>query len=308
MEQMLDALKWSVVIGGAAALLTLLKPLLDRRYSPRWRYGVWLVMAALLLLAPVRWERLAPRLPAAEPPVVIQVPRMELSVSREAGVSLQRPEPAAGTSADPGGAAPEPAAGRTLKLDALLPLAWLAGGAAFALYRLLGTAVFLRRARRWSRGAGEETCRLYGQICREMGVRRPPELRVSSAVDSPMLAGLLRPRLLLPGEDYQDWELPFILRHELTHYRRRDLWYKLLLLAACAVHWFNPLVHLLRREAEADLELTCDGLVVAGADGAARRAYSEALLSSVRRQQGLSRWVLSTHFYGGAEEIGRAHV
>ena len=86
MEQMLDALKWSVVIGGAAALLTLLKPLLDRRYSPRWRYGVWLVMAALLLLAPVRWERLAPRLPAAEPPVVIQVPRMELSVSREAGV------------------------------------------------------------------------------------------------------------------------------------------------------------------------------------------------------------------------------
>ena len=301
MEQMLDALKWSVVIGGAAALLTLLKPLLDRRYSPRWRYGVWLVMAALLLLAPVRWERLAPRLPAAEPPVVIQVPRMELSVSREAGVSLQRPEPAAGTSADPGGAAPEPAAGRTLKLDALLPLAWLAGGAAFALYRLLGTAVFLRRARRWSRGAGEETCRLYGQICREMGIRRPPELRVSSAVDSPMLAGLLRPRLLLPGEDYQDWELPFILRHELTHYRRRDLWYKLLLLAACAVHWFNPLVHLLRREAEADLELTCDGLVVAGADGAARRAYSEALLSSVRRQQGLSRWVLSTHFYGGAE-------
>ena len=62
MEQMLDALKWSVVIGGAAALLTLLKPLLDRRYSPRWRYGVWLVMAALLLLAPVRWERLAPQI------------------------------------------------------------------------------------------------------------------------------------------------------------------------------------------------------------------------------------------------------
>ena len=52
MEQMLDALKWSVVIGGAAALLTLLKPLLDRRYSPRWRYGVWLVMAALLLPPP----------------------------------------------------------------------------------------------------------------------------------------------------------------------------------------------------------------------------------------------------------------
>ena len=66
-------------------------------------------------------------------------------------------------------------------------------------------------------------------------------------------------------------------------------------------HWFNPLVHLLVREAEADLELTCDDLVMAGAEPADRRAYSETLLASLRRQKGLlSRSSLSTHFYGGA--------
>lgn len=301
MEQMLDVLKWSVIVGGAAALLTLLKPLLDRRYSPRWRYGVWLVMAVLLLLAPVRWERLVPRLPAAQPPVVIQVPQVELSVSREEGVTLQRPAPQPPVFQGAAGDLQTPAAGRRLPLEELLPLVWLAGGVVYALYRLLGTALFVRRARRWSRGAGQATLDLYGQVCREMGIKKAPALRVSSAVDSPMMAGLLRPCLLLPHEAYQDWELPFILRHELTHYRRRDLWYKLLLLAACAVHWCNPLVHLLRREAEADLELTCDGLVVAGADEETRRAYSETLLASVRRQRGLSRWALSTHFYGGAE-------
>ena len=54
MELMLSLLKWSVIVGAAALLLTLFKPLLDRRYSAKWRWGAWLVMAVFLLLAPVR--------------------------------------------------------------------------------------------------------------------------------------------------------------------------------------------------------------------------------------------------------------
>ena len=61
MEILLDTLKWSAVVGAAALLMTALKPLLDRRYSPKWRYGAWLVLAVLLLAAPVQWERLLPR-------------------------------------------------------------------------------------------------------------------------------------------------------------------------------------------------------------------------------------------------------
>lgn len=302
MDILLDVLKWSGVAGAAALALTALKPLLDRRYSARWRYWVWLALAGLLLAAPVRWEKLLPRVEAT-PPVVIQVPRLELRISREEGVALQSPAEAAPVrparpAEGPESATASPAAGRW-SLDELLPLLWLAGAAAYAAYRLLGTACFVRRARRWSRGAGEETARVFEEVRRELGVRRAPALRVSGRVDSPMMVGLLRPCLLLPGEDYGERELEFILRHELCHYRRHDLWYKLVLLGANAVHWFNPLVYLLAREAEADLELTCDGLVVRDADGETRRAYSETLLAAVRRQKGLGRSVLSTHFYGG---------
>ena len=96
MEILLDTLKWSAVVGAAALLMTALKPLLDRRYSPKWRYGAWLVLAVLLLAAPVQWERLLPRTEIAPPPVVIEVPQAEVSLSREEGVRLQRP---AGTAA-----------------------------------------------------------------------------------------------------------------------------------------------------------------------------------------------------------------
>ena len=89
-----------------------------------------------------------------------------------------------------------------------------------------------------------------------------------------------------------------ILRHELTHYRRHDLWYKAVLLAARTLHWFNPLLHLLVKEASVDLELTCDDAVVSDMGQEARRAYSKTLLSAIRREKGPA---LSTHFYGGKE-------
>ena len=305
MNMLLDTLKWSVIIGAAARALTLLKPLLDRRYSPKWRYGVWLAMAAMLLLAPALGALPEERAAALPPAVVIEVPQMELRVSREEGLSLRRPGTGA-PQAERGAGALSPAqagpeTGRSLDLDVLLPGLWLLGAAVFALYRLAGTLIFRRRALRWSRPAGAETAALYEAARRELGIRKAPPLRVSAAVDSPMVLGLLRPRLLLPGEDWAEEELRFILRHELIHFRRRDLWYKLVILLANAVHWFNPLVYLMSREAAKDVELTCDALVVAGAGPETRRAYSEALLSSIHRQRGLSRSALSTHFYGGAE-------
>ena len=303
MELMLSLLKWSVIVGAAALLLTLFKPLLDRRYSAKWRWGAWLVMAVFLLLAPVRWESFAPRT-ADGPPVVIEVPKVEVSVSRQEGISFQRPQgtvpPPSVPAVRPPGTGP-PVRNPTLPLEELLMTLWIAGAALFLLYHGLGTWFFTRKARRWSRSAGEETLRVYGEVCREMGVRRPPVLRVSPEAGSPMMMGLLRPRLMLPTEDIGERELAFVLRHELTHHRRHDLWYKLALLLANGMHWFNPLIFLLRREAERDLELTCDDAVVARADAETRRAYSETLLASVHRQKGLSRAVLSTHFYGGKE-------
>lgn len=299
MELLLNLTKWSVITGTAALALTLLKPLLDKRYSAKWRYGVWLVMALFLLLSPVRLETVASQTPVT-PPVVIEVPKVEVSVSREDGISIQGPETSKRPAANIPAASPA-VKSRTFPLEELLLTLWATGGLLFLLYRALGTWYFTRRAKRWSRSGDEETLRVFSAVCHDMTLKNPPVLRISSTVDSPMMVGLFRPALLLPGEDFDELELAFILRHELTHHRRHDLWYKLILTLANALHWFNPLVYLMRREAERDLELTCDDAVVAGAGADVRRAYSETLLASVHRQKGLSRAVLSTHFYGGKE-------
>ena len=81
MEIVLGTLKWSVIVGALALVLALLRPTFEKRYSARWRYWAWLVLAALALLAPVQWDRLLP-VPDASTPVVIDVPEMEKSEAK----------------------------------------------------------------------------------------------------------------------------------------------------------------------------------------------------------------------------------
>lgn len=313
MEMFLHILKWSAVVGVAALALAVLKGPLDRRYSAKWRYWTWMVMAALLLLAP-----LGSLLPQRTAAVEIPVPSAQVTVGAVTGVRARGYFPAEKPEAPlvcdreillsdlpTGEELREAYRGRGVSVDtaAVLPALWLAGVVGFALYHVVGTVWFSRRVRRWSRPAGGEMVRRCGQVARELGVKRPPLLTVSSGVDSPLVLGLLRPRLVLPEGEIPPAELDFILRHELIHCRRGDLWYSLLLLAANAVHWFDPLVYLLRREALADMELTCDDAVVAGCGVEERRAYSETLLAAVHRQRGLGRSALSTQFYGGARRM-----
>ena len=98
-------------------------------------------------------------------------------------------------------------------------------------------------------------------------------------VSSPMLVGLWKPQILLPQAAHGQDQLAFILSHELTHYKRNDLWVKLVLLAARTLHWFNPLVAYLGRQASRDMEFLCDSQVVEGFTKEEKKRYSETLLA-----------------------------
>ena len=117
-----------------------------------------------------------------------------------------------------------------------------------------------------------------------------------------MIVGAIKPTLLLPELELSTEQLSLVFRHELIHYRRRDIWYKLLLMLANAIHWFNPMVWLMVYAADRDLELSCDEAVVAGRDEAYREEYGRCLLAVVRA--GMSRRTLfTTNFYSGKKTL-----
>jgi len=77
---------------------------------------------------------------------------------------------------------------------------------------------------------------------------------------SPAFSGVLYPTIIFPGyfDCFSLEELDYICMHEINHYKNHDLWVKMLLEIISCIHWWNPLVYLMKRDYALALELTND--------------------------------------------------
>ena len=118
-------------------------------------------------------------------------------------------------------------------------------------------------------------------VAEQSGVKKPIELCVNPLVSSPLLIGFFYPCIILPSADIPEKDFQYIILHELTHYRRRDMFYKWLVQLTVCLHWFNPLVHLMSREITKACEFSCDEAVLAKMEGGNAQEYGQTLLDAM---------------------------
>ena len=147
----------------------------------------------------------------------------------------------------------------------------------------------------------------YNPVRFRPGINKLSQLCLSPDVSSPMTVGIFRPVILLPQRDYSPKDLCHILRHELTHCKRRDVLYKQLFALVQTIHWFNPVVWFLSRTACQDMEIACDNEAVKNWDEGQCNEYAQTILDCVREQIGGKRKELfpscTTWFSGGAAQL-----
>lgn len=268
-----DALWMSAAASAVYLLLKAASRLLGPRVSEAWRWRA-LRAAALLFLLPVHWlwRPLLPLLRSAGqadfPPAVFWA---------------QAPEAAGALTAGAEGAADLPplvwwAAGQTAVK--VLPVLWAAGIVLLALWRgycFLRFRLALRRARTVEDDSLRRTAR---QAAQARGVRRPVRLLRHPDLEGPALVGYFRPAILLPAcFPASEEEGALILAHELTHYRRGDLWWKLLFTVLRTVYWWDPVLYWMRRDLDLWAETSCDEAIVREMDPARRKRYGHLLIS-----------------------------
>lgn len=100
---------------------------------------------------------------------------------------------------------------------------------------------------------------------------------VSAAISDPFIMGIIRPKIYLPtGLSFAESEL--IIRHEKAHMHRGDHIAKLVMYLTLCIHCFNPLVWVMFRLFERDMEMSCDEKVTADMTNEQKADYSQALL------------------------------
>lgn len=104
----------------------------------------------------------------------------------------------------------------------------------------------------------------------------------SEEIRIPMITGFFKPVICLPGLQFSDKELKNILLHEWTHFLHKDTWVKLFMYLISSVFWWNPFVHILRRELNHILEIQCDLSITSKMNEEARINYLNSILKVVR--------------------------
>lgn len=119
---------------------------------------------------------------------------------------------------------------------------------------------------------------------RKMNIKGSVKLAYNNRITSPVLVGLIKPTILLPIKKMSTIELDMAICHELIHFKRKDLWTKMLVLVASTLHWFNPFIHMLRKEIHVWSELSCDEEVVSDMSHIERKRYGEMILNMMEQK------------------------
>jgi beta-lactamase regulating signal transducer with metallopeptidase domain len=238
------SLEMSVLIG----VVLLARPLIRRAFGAVLACDLWLIPAIGVLL-PMRPPR----------------PETALEALRLPGDELSRDIYSAAE------AFVEPS---SIPWDAL----WLVGVVTWLAVQLVRTARLRRdllaTATPFAPGAA-----IVGQLDR-YGVS-PARVFMTTRPGAPFVMGLFEPKVFLPtdfAQRFSSQEQQWVLIHELTHIRRRDLWARLVAEVFRASFWFNPLVHLAVHVLRQDQEYACDQAVVSRCTREERYCYGRALM------------------------------
>ncbi|MFZ5615854.1 MAG: M56 family metallopeptidase, partial [Pseudomonadota bacterium] len=154
----------------------------------------------------------------------------------------------------------EPAGGAILNLPIAAASIWAAGALFFLAWQFYKQRRFINAATVRSQAAPPDLIAETEEIAARFGLRKAPPIRIAADATGPLVAGALRPLIILPADfasRYSPVERRLALAHECAHIRRGDLLATFAALLFRAAQWPNPLVHYAFSAFRADQESAC---------------------------------------------------
>lgn len=312
-------IKMNVIAGIFVLLVAGISKGLGRRYSARWKYWCWMILAVFLLipvdfssyLAVVQVEIPAEGVLSPVQSRTAEMETMETEGDYDVTDGMANNQEFQDSNSAAGDSKEAMAGNHNIQVDARAPedtgaawgiesvfRVWIVSIVIILCYQILKYQIAHRQLMRWSYPAkGNMILNVLERQRRRMGLRKAPQVMMNARISSPMIAGLWKPCMFIPEKTYSYGQLELICHHELVHYAHKDIWYKTLLMLVRSIYWFNPALAIMMREAEKDLEYICDEKVMKNANKEKRYTYNQLLISAAGRKSG--KILFSTGFNGG---------
>jgi beta-lactamase regulating signal transducer with metallopeptidase domain len=172
---------------------------------------------------------------------------------------------------------------KDLVLNVIIPCCWIIG----ILFNLLLLVLGNRNIRRNIKGKVYNDSILENLIEESkslIGVKLNVKVILQDFKKTPSIIGIFAPKILVTKEfllqDYQTKK--YIIMHELSHYKRKDLIFNYIILLITIIHWFNPFVWLYFKKIRQDIELATDEMVLDKLKNDEKKDYGMTLINSLK--------------------------
>ena len=286
------SVRMSVVI----IFLLLVKPLITKKYTAKCRYYLWtIVIIGLLIPINLNTSLSIIHLPATQNIILRKnISNNEIKSTNINDIAtIEKLDSNVLKSKNQ----------KEISVLEIASLIWILGFAIYLSINIFKHLIFINTIKRWTYDDRETLLKqCLEQTKKELNIKSKIELKTCKIIQTPMLVGIINSKLLMPMNSFSEDEIIFILKHELTHFKRKDLLYKLIILMTNAVHWFNPMIYVMNKEISYECEESCDEAIMKSESISRRKLYGEMILKTMLENI-KQKSALSTCFYGGKKEM-----
>lgn len=285
-----NLLAMSIAGSVVVALMMLLRPVTAKFFSAKWQYGIGKMAIAFFFL-PVSFiggkvssvlpQTITPGHPSETLPMAIPEALRPNGFADAVDILMEKHLPGTMEQHPP------------LEVMESVLLIWIVGTIVFAGWHFYCCRRFTKQLREDSISIPEDVADDLLSSCKaDLGIHSDVKLMLNHKITSPMIVGLRRPMILLPTSSISEIDSKLVLTHELMHLKRRNLWVKVIALIVGTLHWFNPFVHVLRKDISTWSELACDEALALEMSHEEKKQYGEAILNTLDNHSGMN-----TSFY-----------
>lgn len=162
-----------------------------------------------------------------------------------------------------------------------LSIIWFIGMIIYFIWQLICIFILKKIIKNGSYIVSGELKDLVNTCKEKMKIKREVLIIQSEYFKTPMITGLVKPKLLLPNSMKVDQSTEFIIKHELTHWIHHDTFIKVICMIIKAIHWYNPFVYILCKQLNFWCEIYCDECVTQILTEDEKKQYIKTLINSI---------------------------
>lgn len=169
-------------------------------------------------------------------------------------------------------------------------IVWVIGATLILAVMLFSYGMFYLKIRKISFCQDKEINEILKESKSIMNISKFIPVVYDGHINTPSLLGVINPKILVDPDligKLSFEEKRHIFLHELSHFKRKDIFINWVILFLEIVHWFNPIIWFAFSRMKEDSELACDAYVLSYLNKKEQKEYGETIIELAKFVSGI---------------------